>query len=103
MPNVRSRRRRPRRTARALPQQLAIAPAPVEEKPVRGVKLKTVSSLTLAFALLCVAAFAAGRPPASTAGPAAVHGIKEAAHVARTANRTSAVESTHPSRRAAGF
>ena len=35
---------------------------------VRGVRLKTVSTFTLVFALLCVAAFAAGRPPAAEMG-----------------------------------
>jgi predicted enzyme related to lactoylglutathione lyase len=33
------------------------------------VKLKNVSRATLLFALLCLAAFAAGRPPVSAAGP----------------------------------
>jgi hypothetical protein len=34
-----------------------------EPKPVRGMKLKTVSRLTLLFALACLGAFVAGRPP----------------------------------------
>jgi hypothetical protein len=34
----------------------------------RGIKLKTVSRFILVFALVCLAAFAAGRPPASLAG-----------------------------------
>ena len=38
-----------------------------EVTPVRGVKLKTVSMLTMLFALVCLVAFLAGRPPASTA------------------------------------
>jgi hypothetical protein len=81
MPNVATRRRRPRNGRQATRPKFALMPAParvrVEEKPVRGVKLKTVSTLTLAFALLCVAAFAAGRPPASAAGPTVNHGAKE--------------------------
>ena len=49
---------------------MAVCVAPkVEAKPVRGMKLKTVSRLTMLFALLCLAAFVAGRPPASAAGP----------------------------------
>jgi hypothetical protein len=40
-----------------------------ECKPGRGVKLKTVSALTLLFALASLAAFVAGRPPISAAGP----------------------------------
>jgi hypothetical protein len=34
-----------------------------EPKPARGMKLKTVSRFTLLFALLCLGAFLAGRPP----------------------------------------
>ena len=41
--------------------------APEKSKPVRGVKLRTVSLLTMAFALACLMAFMAGRPPASAA------------------------------------
>src|SRR5580704_13482604 len=77
MPNAKSRRKGPRRRS----------PTPIEEKPVRGVKLKTVSTWTLVFGLLCVAAFAAGRPPASAAGSAAIHGTKGGLHVSRTSNR----------------
>jgi DNA repair photolyase len=42
----------------------------VEGKPMLGMKLKSVSNLTMLIALFCLAAFAAGRPPAS-AVPAA--------------------------------
>ena len=41
-----------------------------ETKPVRGVKLKTVSAFTMIFALTCLAAFMAGRPPVTAAAPA---------------------------------
>jgi hypothetical protein len=37
---------------------------PVNGAPVRGVKLKTVSLFTVVFALVCLGAFVAGRPPA---------------------------------------
>ena len=48
---------------------MAVHVAPtVEAKAVWGMKLKTVSRLTMLFALLCLAAFVAGRPPASAAG-----------------------------------
>ena len=64
MPNVAAPRMRPRGSRKAQAPKLALVPTPTpaEEKPVRGVKLKTVSTFTLIFALLCVAAFAAGRP-----------------------------------------
>jgi uncharacterized glyoxalase superfamily protein PhnB len=39
------------------------APLRLEAKPVRGVKLKTVSAFTIFFALACLAAFMAGRVP----------------------------------------
>jgi hypothetical protein len=61
MPQTKTRRRRARnRSARVDLAQAAPRPA---AKPVRGLKLKTVSALTLAFSLLCLAAFAAGLPP----------------------------------------
>ena len=77
MPRSRARRRstdgnlsvtgtRARRT-RAKVRQLADLAAP-QQKPVQGVKLKTVSLWTLLFALACLGAFIAGRPPASAAG-----------------------------------
>jgi len=72
MAQVRKRRNRgPARTGR---RQTALtnAASPViadECKPVRGIKLKTVSVLTMLFALACLAAFMAGRPPISAAGP----------------------------------
>lgn len=43
------------------------APLQVVEKPVRGVKLKTVSTFTIIFAVACLAAFMAGRAPAIAA------------------------------------
>lgn len=46
------------------------AVAQEENKPVRGVKLKTVSAFTLLFALACLAAFIAGRPPVAAADSA---------------------------------
>ncbi len=61
MPQTRTRRRRAgNRSARV--DLAPVAPRPAA-KPVRGLKLKTVSALTLAFSLLCLAAFAAGLPP----------------------------------------
>jgi hypothetical protein len=50
--------------------------------PVRGVKLKTVSRCTMLFALLCLVAFLAGRPPASTGAsmPTNSRAFQSAAH-----------------------
>lgn len=62
------KRRRTRR--RDIPQwalAMTAGIAPEESKPARGVKLRTVSLLTMAFALACLMAFMAGRPPASAA------------------------------------
>lgn len=47
------------------------APLRLIEMPVHGVKLKTVSAVTVAFALACLAGFMAGRPPAVAEAPAA--------------------------------
>jgi hypothetical protein len=71
MPRARSKRKtNPQRARNIAPvPQLAIVPAP--EKPVRGVKLKTVSRFAMVFALLCLGAFLAGRPPVSAADAAA--------------------------------
>ena len=74
MPKTASAKKEPRRTAppsqlKAAPPKFAIVPAAGEEKRARGVKLKTVSTLTMGFALLCLGAFMAGRPSASAAGP----------------------------------
>lgn len=70
MPRVKQGRRRGGRRRRAATRAFAIVPAPVAElpRPPRGVKLKTVSRLTLLFALLCLGAFMAGRPPVSADG-----------------------------------
>jgi len=81
--------------------KLALVPTPVktpaEEKSVRGVKLKAVSTFTLIFALLCVAAFAAGRPPASAEGVRVERHSKRTTHVSRNANhpRTHATRAAH--------
>lgn len=74
MATRKSRRSTQRRRKIAATQlDLAGAATPVEPKPVRGVKLKTVSAFTMCFALLCLLAFMAGRTDVSaarTAGPA---------------------------------
>lgn len=63
MPQTRSRRRaRAANNRRARLDFAPPAPAPAP-KPVWGLKLKTVSAFTLAFSLVCLAAFAASRPP----------------------------------------
>jgi hypothetical protein len=49
---------------------------------IHGLKLKTVSRCTILFALLCLVAFLAGRPPASTGAsmPANSRIVRPAAH-----------------------
>jgi predicted enzyme related to lactoylglutathione lyase len=52
-----------------------VAPvAPVEVKPVRGVKLKHVSTITMILALLCLFAYLAGRVDVLAATAAPGHG-----------------------------
>lgn len=68
MPQAR-RMRRSKQNCRRRAVPLPEAVAQEETKPVRGVKLKTVSAITMLFALACLAAFMAGRPPVSAAGP----------------------------------
>ena len=69
----------------------AVPPAPLRliEKPVRGVKLKTVSAVTVAFALACLAGFMAGRPPVAAERPTAQNAAQAAA---QTTAQTAAQE-----------
>ena len=76
MPKTALVKRKPRRAGplaqlKAASPKLAIVAAACEEKRVRGVKLKTVSTWTMAFALVCFGAFMAGRPSVSAARPTA--------------------------------
>jgi len=68
MPNVKSRTGTRRIRTRAHALDPGDEGMKIEKKPVRGVELKTVSRWTMLFAVLCLAAFAAGRPPVSAAG-----------------------------------
>jgi hypothetical protein len=61
MPRITSRRSPRRRRSQAAKLDFAVPVTVQEEKPVRGVKLKTVSAFTMLFALLCLFAFMAGR------------------------------------------
>ena len=77
MPSARGCRRKPIARGALSVQNRVNLLVPVDVKPPRGMKLKTVSSLTLGFALCCLAALAAGRPPAragsSPAGDKEIH------------------------------
>jgi len=86
MPGIRPRRRSVRRRKNpARTRSIARVPTCAREaKPVRGVKLKTVSWLTLLFALVCLGAFLAGRPPVvggGSAGPGRVERHRLLHHV----------------------
>jgi predicted enzyme related to lactoylglutathione lyase len=71
MPRLRSATRpanRRRRKSSSEPEEaVAAAVAPVEVTPVRGVKLKHVSAITLVVAFLCLFAYLAGRVDVSAA------------------------------------
>ena len=74
MPKIAPAKQKPRRASasaqlKAVAPKLAIVPAAGEEKRLAASKLKMVSTLTMAFALLCLGAFMAGRPSVSAAGP----------------------------------
>jgi predicted enzyme related to lactoylglutathione lyase len=79
MPNLRSRRRSRRGSKKSAPQPAA--PASVvdvaKKATSRGIKLKTLSAVTLLFALLCLAAFAAGRQPIPPGERASMPEMKE--------------------------
>src|ERR1700690_222799 len=70
MPQARRRKRNGRNPRQRAIARRKITPLPEEPEPVRGVKLRTVSAFTMAFAVMCLCAFLAGRPPVSLAGPA---------------------------------
>jgi predicted enzyme related to lactoylglutathione lyase len=71
MPRVRSSARpanRRRRKSASTPMEAVAAPGtPVEVRPVRGVKLRHVSTLTLVVAFACLFAYLAGRVDVSAA------------------------------------
>jgi hypothetical protein len=66
-----ARRRRMRQDGRKRPARIDVpsAASSPATKPARGVRLSTVSRITVLFALACLAAFTAGRPPLSPVGP----------------------------------
>src|SRR5580692_1866099 len=66
--------RRRRNTSTPLTVGVAAAVAPVEEKPVRGVKLKHVSTITMVVAFACLFAYLAGRVDVSAATAAPGYG-----------------------------
>jgi predicted enzyme related to lactoylglutathione lyase len=68
--------RRRRKAAAPGSEGVGAAVAPVEEKPVRGVKLKHVSTIMMVVAFLCLFAYLAGRVDvsAATATPGYVQG-----------------------------
>jgi predicted enzyme related to lactoylglutathione lyase len=64
---TRPAKRRRRKSASEPEEAVAAAVAPVEVTPVRGVKLKHVSAITLVVAFLCLFAYLAGRVDVSAA------------------------------------
>src|SRR5579863_3162582 len=64
---VRPADRRRRKAAGPRTEGVAAAGLPVEEKPVRGMKLKHVSTITMIVAFLCLFAYLAGRVDVSAA------------------------------------
>ena len=72
-------RKRKRRRAQPPAETLrlsATAPAGLE-RPVRGVKLKTVANFVIMISILCLLAFLAGRTPPTVAGAAPAENPKE--------------------------
>jgi hypothetical protein len=63
----RKSQRRIRRSQKPAQVHLPEVVPATEAKPIRGVKLKTVSAFTMGFAVLCLLAFMAGRPDISMA------------------------------------
>lgn len=61
MPRTKSRKRARRSHGQTANLNFAAPVVRIAEKPVRGVKLKTVSAFTMLVAVLCLLAFMAGR------------------------------------------
>ncbi|HTV57737.1 MAG TPA: VOC family protein [Verrucomicrobiae bacterium] len=77
MPRKYQRKTRRRGNPPAItPHSTADAPP---ERPVRGVKLKTVSNFVIMVSILCLLAFLAGRTPLTAAGAAPAQKVKESA------------------------
>jgi predicted enzyme related to lactoylglutathione lyase len=66
--------RRRRKSATGAAEAVATSLAPVEVKPVRGVKLKHVSTITMVVAFVCLFAYLAGRVDVSAATSAPGYG-----------------------------
>lgn len=72
------------RERRGKGKQPAMVAAAREPRPIRGVKLKIVSLWTMLFALACLGAFIAGRPPVSAARLVPAAGVERVnVHVKR--------------------
>lgn len=86
MARLKTKRNAKRSRGHACAEVVGTIPSPSESAPRRGVKLKTVSRFTMLFAVICLLAFMAGRPPA-TPGPGLVAGQRTtaAAHAPRGA------------------
>ena len=67
MPRIRSNGPANRRRRQSASSPTAGSAAPVEAKPVRGMKLKHVSTITTVAAFLCLFAYLAGRVDVSAA------------------------------------
>jgi predicted enzyme related to lactoylglutathione lyase len=78
---VRPANRRRRNSGALLAEGVAVATAvaPVEVRPVRGVKLKHVSTITMVVAFICLFAYLAGRVDvsAATSAPGYIRGATE--------------------------
>src|SRR6202021_3927307 len=88
MPRTRTGTRRTGRTGKTMS---ALAPRPVavvEVRPIRGVKLKHVSTFVMLVALLCLFAYLAGRVDvsAATSAPTNVPGVTRASLAAGRAD-----------------
>lgn len=67
-----------KRRRKTLPAKLHCEPVTAEpQRPVRGVKLKTVSNFVMMTAIICLLAFLAGRTPLTAAGASAAENHKE--------------------------
>lgn len=71
--------RKTKHTAVPVSMTFPLAPDAPPVRPVRGMKLKTVSNFVIIVSILCLLAFLAGRTPLTAAGASPGPGVKESA------------------------
>jgi hypothetical protein len=76
MARLNTKRKAKRKRGQACAEIIGAIRISEDTAPPRGVRLKTVSRFTMLFAVICLLAFMAGRPPAVATGSSLIIGRK---------------------------